>query len=241
MLEVMEIRGVKRQNMTAVPMGVDLARIRVAAIAPAVDHRLAGCRPLIYLGALDRGRRIDFLFHVLARIRAAIPKAVLILAGSASEDMDWLRHEAQRIGVSSAVVWLGWQPTEQAWRYVKCAELGFSPIPPGPLYDVSSPTKALEYMALGVPVVANRIPDQEKVLRESHAGLVVDYDVAAFADAALALLRDPVRARAMGSRGPDYIARERDYAVISERVASVYRTLLAPAAGAAGVPEVDTR
>jgi len=230
MLEAMAARGVQRDRMTAVPMGVDLASLRAAAITPAVDHRLLGGRPLVYLGALDRVRRIDFLLHVLARIRLAFPQVILILAGDASEpgDLDWLRREAQRIGVDGAVVWLGWLPSEQAWSYVKCAEVGLSPIPPGPLYEVSSPTKALEYMALGVPVVGSRIPDQEMVLRQSQAGVVVDYDVAAFADATIRLLMEPARARAMGARGPEYIARERDYSVIADRVAAVYRSLLTP-------------
>jgi len=228
MLEVMAARGVRRDRMTAVPMGVDMASVRAASITPVSDHRLSGRRPLIYLGALDRARRIDFLLHVLAQVQADFPKVVLILAGNANEpgDMDWLQQEARRIGVSGSVVWLGWLPMEQAWRYVKRAEIGLSPIPPGPLYDVSSPTKALEYMALGIPVVGNRIPDQEKVLRESGAGLAVDYDTAAFAKAIAALLLEPNLAQAMGRRGPEYIGRERDYAVIAERVAAVYRTLL---------------
>jgi glycosyltransferase involved in cell wall biosynthesis len=231
MLEVMAARGLRRARMTAVPMGVDLAQVRAAAVVPAQDQRLAGGRPLVYLGALDRARRIDFLFEVLARVRRDIPKALLILAGEATEagDRDWLRREAQRAGVSQAVVWLGWLPAEQAWRYVKCAEVGLSPIPPGPLYDVSSPTKALEYLALGLPVVGNRIPDQEAVLTASGAGAAVEYDVAAFADAIVRLLLDPALARAMGARGPEFIARERDYAVLGDQVAAVYGGLLAPA------------
>jgi glycosyltransferase involved in cell wall biosynthesis len=237
MLEVLVARGIPRERMTAVPMGVDLAQVRAAAVTPANDHRLVGCRSLVYLGALDRTRRIDFLLHVLARVLLDIPKALLIVAGSASEpgDTDWLRREAQRIGVASSVVWLGWLPTEQAWSYAKSAEIGLSPIPPGPLYDVSSPTKGLEYMALGLPVVGNPIPDQEKVLDDSGAGVVVEYEVAAFADAIVHLLLDPAAARAMGMRGPDYIARERDYPVLAGRVAAVYRALLAPTA-AGGSP-----
>jgi len=241
MLEVMCERGVRRERMTPVPMGVDMAGIRGAAIEAVDDARLAGSRPLVYLGALDRARRIDFLLHVLARVRQDIPRAVLILAGDASEpaDMDWLRREARRIGVFDAVLWLGWQSAEQAWRYVKRAEVGLSPIPPGPLYDVSSPTKALEYMALGVPVVGTRIPDQAYVIETSQAGITVDYEVAAFADAVIHLLLEPDEARAMGRRGPRFIERERDYAVIAEHLAAVYRGLLAGQApnGAGALPQ----
>jgi glycosyltransferase involved in cell wall biosynthesis len=244
MLEILVSRGVARERITAVPMGVDMARVRTATLTSPSDHRLLGRRPLVYIGALDRVRRIDFLLQVLARVSLDIPRVALMLAGDASEpgDIDWLKHEARRLGVADAVIWLGWLPTEEAWRYVKCAEIGLSPIPPGPLYDVSSPTKALEYMALGVPVVGNRIPDQEKVLAESGAGLVVDYDVGAFAEATTQLLLEPAKARAIGMRGPDYIARERDYAVLAERVASVYRSLLSVGAPAsAGTADPDTR
>ena len=232
MLEVIAERGVRRERMTAVPMGVDLAQVRAAAIEPASDHRLVNGRVLVYLGALDRVRRIDFLLHVLARVKADIPRVLLVLAGDASEpgDVQWLQREATRIGIHGSVIWLGWVPPEQAWRYVKAAEVGLSAIPPGPLYDVSSPTKALEYMALGIPVVATRIPDQEQVLAQSGAGVAVEYDLVAFADAIVDLLMEPGRARAMGARGPEYVARERDYPVLAARVAVVYRAVLAAAA-----------
>ena len=232
MLEVMAERGVRRDRMTAVPMGVDLAQVRAAAIEPASDHRLVNGRVLVYLGALDRVRRIDFLLHVLARVKADIPRVLLVLAGDASEpgDVQWLQREATRIGIHGSVIWLGWVPPEQAWRYVKAAEIGLSAIPPGTLYDVSSPTKALEYMALGIPVVATRIPDQEQVLVQSGAGVVVEYDPVAFADAIVHLLMEPGRARAMGARGPEYVSRERDYPVLAGRVAAVYRAVLAAAA-----------
>ncbi|HEY4373050.1 MAG TPA: glycosyltransferase family 4 protein [Burkholderiales bacterium] len=239
MLELMVERGVPRARMTAVPMGVDMARVGAAAHLPVSDHRLHGRRTLIYIGALDRVRRIDFLLEVLARVSLDIPKVALVLAGGASEpeDVEWLKKEAGRLGIANSVVWLGWLSTEEAWRYVKSAEIGLSAIPPGPLYDVSSPTKALEYMALGIPVVASRIPDQEKVLTESQAGLTTGYDVHAFAEAVTQLLLDPQRAQRMGMRGPEYIARERDYQVLAERLAVVYRGLLAapvvtPAPGA---------
>ena len=57
-------------------------------------------------------------------------------------------------------------------------------------------------------MVANEHPDQSKVLGESGAGFAVEYNPRAFADAAIALLKDPQKAEEMGLRGIDYVERQ---------------------------------
>ena len=115
---------------------------------------------------------------------------------------------------------------EAAWERLAEADVCVSPIRPSPTFDVSSPTKILEYMALGKPSVANDQPDQKHVLAASGAGIAVPWEQEAFADGIEQLLRNTAEAREMGARGPDWVAAHRSYAVIGERVADAYRQLL---------------
>ena len=73
-------------------------------------------------------------------------------------------------------------PREAAWQRLAEADVCVSPIRPSPTFDVSSPTKILEYMALGKPSVANDQPDQQRVLEESWAGIAVAWAQKAFAE-----------------------------------------------------------
>ncbi len=226
--------GVPRERMTPVPMGVDLETASPDTVPPADDPRLAGRRIVAYLGTLERTRRVDLLFEALARVRKSIPEVLLVLAGD-TPDADhraWLRSRAEELGVADAVLWTGWLPTAEAWRYLRAAELGVSPFPRGFLLDSCSPTKAVEYMALGLPALVNDQPDQAAVVAESGAGLCAPLTAEGFAEAIAALLADRARLAAMAARGPAYVAGHRSYDIIARRVAGTYDRLLGGAAHA---------
>lgn len=220
--------GIPSDKMTPVPMGADMRRIDRLPIAPSDDPRLAGKRVLVYLGTLQRNRRIDFMFEVLQKLLPRYPNLLLVLAGEAAEeaDQELLRQQASALGVDQAVLKTGWLPTDEAWRYLKAAEIGLSPFPSGFLHDSTSPTKAIEYLALGIPAVVNDHPDQAKVIGESGAGICVPYAVDAFAGAVASILDDPALAAGMRERGPAYVRARRSYDALGDLVAAEYRRLI---------------
>jgi glycosyltransferase involved in cell wall biosynthesis len=114
---------------------------------------------------------------------------------------------------------------QEGWRYVRAAEVALSPIPRGPLFDVGSPTKAIEYLALGVPIVCNDNPDQAQVVQESQAGLCVPLTADQFAGAVNQILADANMGRTMGQRGRDYIREHRGYMSIASHLAQSYKAL----------------
>jgi glycosyltransferase involved in cell wall biosynthesis len=222
--------GIPMSQMTPVPMGVDTELAQPEEIVAAQDSRLAGKRIVAYLGTLDRVRQIEILFHMLAIVRQTIPDILLLLVGDTEDaaHRNWLKQEAERAGVSKHVLWTGWLPAAQAWGYVRRTELGLSPIPRGYLLDMGSPTKAVEYMALGVPVIANDNPDQAQVIAESGGGLCVPFQAEAFAQGVVRLLAEPQSMRQMGAQGRSYVADVRGYDSIATRVASAYRLVVGP-------------
>ena len=221
-------KGIARQKLTPVVMGVDLEASVPEAIAPADDARLKGKRVLIYLGTLARGRRIEVLFDMLKILRQRFPDVLLLLVGEADDEVDEkrLRKLADDAGVAEATVWTGWLPPREAWRYVRAAEVGLAPVPRGSMLDCGSPTKVLEYLALGVPVVANDNPDQERVLREGGGGLCVPLTAHDFAQAVSRLLVDEPLRRAMASSGQSYVRASRGYQTLAKLVADKYAELL---------------
>jgi glycosyltransferase involved in cell wall biosynthesis len=221
-------KGIERQKLTPVVMGVDLEVSVPEAIPPADDARLKGKRVLIYLGTLARGRRIEVLFDMLKILRQQFPDVLLVLVGEADDEADEkrLRKLADVAGVAQATVWTGWLPTREAWRYVRAAEVGLAPVPRGSMLDCGSPTKVLEYLALGVPVVANDNPDQERVLREGGGGLCVPLTAHDFAQAVSRLLVDEALRRAMAASGQSYVRASRGYQTLAKLVADKYAELL---------------
>lgn len=223
-------RGIAPARMTAVPMGVDSARFERSAIVPSADPRLDGRRVVLYLGSVAQSRRSGFLLDVIMLLRARRPDILLVIVGDAPspDEMAWMRREIAGLKLGEHVLLTGWLPQQEALGYALRAEIGLSPIPRGPLFDVSSPTKLVEYLALGIPSVANDIPDQALVLAESGAGLCVPMEAQAFADATLRLLDDRVLAAGLAVRGPPWVRANRSYDILGRKVAHAYSAICPP-------------
>ncbi|MBQ5949789.1 glycosyltransferase [Massilia sp. ST3] len=228
MADWLAAKGYARSRMTAVPMGVDAELFDRGRVEPAVDARLDGRRVVVYLGRVAQARKSDFLLDVVEQLRQAMPEVLLVIAGDApSEDeMAWMRAGIARRRLEEHVLLTGWLTQRSALGYALRAEVGLSPIPRGELYDVSSPTKLVEYLALGLPSVANDIPDQALVVAQSGAGLCVPMEAGAFADATRRLLEDRALAAEFALRGPAYVRSHRTYAILGRIVAETYTKIL---------------
>ncbi len=222
-------RGVDAAKITPAPMGVSIALYHPAAIQPTQDERLLGRRVLVYLGAVDAERPIEMLARALGRLAGeGLDVLLVIVGGAATADRRRLETAAARAGAADRLLFTGALPLDEALRYVRRADVCLSPFPVSPTYLSATPTKLVECLAMGRPVVATDHPDQRQVLEESGAGRIAPASAEGFAAAVAALLRDPAHAEAMGAHGPAWVAAHRDYAAISEGVAAVYRRLLEP-------------
>jgi glycosyltransferase involved in cell wall biosynthesis len=220
--------GLPFAKMTPVPMAVDLEAAKIEDIPAIDDERLVGKRVVIYMGTLERTRRIDVLFEMIALVRETIPDVLLVIVGSTADadHLEWLKKEAERLAVTDSIVWTGGVSVMQAWRYARAAEVGLSPFPRGFLLDSATPTKAIEYMALNLPVLCNDNPDQAQAIQESGAGICVTLSAENFAEALLELLQNTERREQMATAGRKYIAQFRSYEKLSGDLFNVYQNLL---------------
>ncbi|MBR1213944.1 glycosyltransferase family 4 protein [Bradyrhizobium sp. JYMT SZCCT0180] len=223
-------RGVAAQKITPVPMGVSVDRFNPSNVAPADDRRLDGRNVLLYMGYMGTslpGRRIDVILRALGAVVRKGHDAVLVLLGdSRPTDRDALLDLARAEGVADRLIFTGHLPLAQALGYVRRADVCLSPCPVDPILVVGTPTKLVEYLAMGRPVVANDHPDQREVLEASGAGLVTDLSSEGFAEAIAILLSDKTAAESMAVRGPPWVTAHRSYAVYAELVSSVYSKLI---------------
>ncbi|MGK5059201.1 glycosyltransferase [Janthinobacterium sp. LB2P49] len=228
MLAVLQAKGIPAQRMTAVPMGVDMELLGKSQLAPRRPEDWDAVPLVAYLGTLDKARQLERVIDALAIVRATSPSACLLLIGNSPTPHDevQLLDYARQAGLAEAVRITGWLPSAQAWQLLAGAEAAVSYIPRGTLYDVSSPTKLLEYLALGMPAVGNDTPDQVYVLQSSGAGWLTASDPAALAQALNEILADPVAARKRAAMGPAFIEAQRSYRELAAMLARRYRTLL---------------
>jgi glycosyltransferase involved in cell wall biosynthesis len=216
--------GIPLERMTAVPSSLNLRDLDTTQTASAAGEATQSST-IVYLGTLLRERQLDFIVRAHALVVAEVPNAKLTFVGSGwmPDDEQLLRQEAERLGIADSVTITGWLPMPEAWQHVRRAALCVSPYVPVPILRSTSPTKLIEYMALGKPVVANDHPEQADVLRQSGAGLVCGWSEREFAAAMVELLKDPARSAQMGAAGRRYVAEHRTHWAMVELVAGRYR------------------
>lgn len=212
-------RGLDHDRVTPVPMGVDIEALPSAAAE--LPEALRGRRLGVYLGTLDRSRKPELLVQTALRVATKYPDFLLVVIGEADEPADrgWLRSYAESAGASHWMYFTGRVPFEQGIGLARHAEVGLSPFLRSALLESASPTKAVEYLACGVPVVCNDQPDQEWVMSQSGGGLVASLDPDGFADAVVEILDQPQKFRERAEIGRAWVSRQRSYRVLGELVA----------------------
>jgi glycosyltransferase involved in cell wall biosynthesis len=114
---------------------------------------------------------------------------------------------------------------------VRNADVALSPFFPTPILLSTSPTKLVEYLSLGLPVIANDHPEQRLVLRQSRGGICVPWGSRHFARAVAWLARlNSEQRRKIGARGRQWVKENRSYERIATMLEEKYLALLSSAA-----------
>ena len=207
------------ESMTPVPMGVSLDTIPDKEIESAAKD-VQKTNDVVYLGTLMKTRKLDLLVRAFAMVKKKCPNARLVFIGSGNDptDEELLKQEIENCQLIDSVQITGHLEQSEAWKLVKNASVCVSPICPSPILDCGSPTKLIEYMALGKAVVANDHPEQKEILQECRAGLCVSWNEEEFADAIIFLINNPEEAVKMGNTGQNYITAKRNYNILASIV-----------------------
>ena len=221
--------GISIEKMTPIPSSVNLESIpyKNAKNTNSI-YQKGKVRWIIYLGTLKRVRRLEIIIRSFAKVMSIKSDVNLIVMGKGDEeaDLEFLKNEAKSLGISGSVHFTGHIDMSDAWEYVRQADVCLSPYYPTRILQSTSPTKLVEYMAMGKAVVANDHPEQSLVIEESQCGICVPWDENLFAQAIVEILDSPEMAAKMGDRGRKYIEQYRTNAVMGDLVEDRYRQVL---------------
>lgn len=164
---------------------------------PERTEPLAPGRParLVHVGRLSRGRGVDDLLYVGKAVR---PDVDLVLIGDADPDV---RDDVRLAHDRGDVRWLGAMPNPLALAEVDGALAALSLLRDEPNYVRSMPTKLLEYLAHGVPVITTPLPLAEELVTASGGGAVVGWgDASGVVDVVRQWMTRPDEQRATAAR-----------------------------------------
>jgi glycosyltransferase involved in cell wall biosynthesis len=154
-------------------------------------------RRVVYVGHLSPDRGVGDMIELARLLR---PRGITLeLIGQADGRAQAQIEPAQAEGL---LRWHGFVPNDQAMPMMDGALAGLSLLHDEPNFRHSMPTKVVEYMARGVPVVTTPLPAAAELASGHECGFVVPFrDPRAAADAVLELDSDPALRAKMGRRG----------------------------------------
>lgn len=161
----------------------------------------------VYVGALTRVRgALDLVAVGAALIDSGV---VLHVVGHADAEVTPALQSAHDAGL---LVWHGFVPNDQALAMLDGALAGVSLLHDEPNYRHSKPTKIIEYMSRGIPVVTTPTPPAQQLVDDSDAGFVVDFQDAVGVAEALVRLRNDAELRTrFGANGHAVALRDHDW------------------------------
>lgn len=199
--------NVPLEKMSVVVNGVETERFRPQSSDPEIRRQLGipdNQFVAAYVGTMGMAHGLETLLQVAALLQDRAPQITLLMVGDGGNRNDLLKIVAGR-QLRNLVV-AEPQPREKIPAIINSADVCLSLLKNQAVFKTVIPTKMLEYMACGRPVVLSVGGQAEQILREADAGISVEAEnPAAITDAILAMYSDPAARKRFGENGRKYV------------------------------------
>jgi len=165
---------------------------------------------ILFVGSFRPWQGARDLPAIIARTVELRPDALFWAVGE-GEDRPLMEAEIEELGVADAVRFLGWRRHDELPYIMAAADVGVAPFNDAyypPLREFGffwAPTKILECLASGLPVVTSRYQVLDEMVEEGRSGYLVEAGDAATFAGRLAELADADVRKAMGSYAEEIV------------------------------------
>jgi glycosyltransferase involved in cell wall biosynthesis len=179
----------------------------------------------IYTGQIPHGNDLDQALYAVERALPRFPDLRLAILGTGG-GLPTLRADIERRKLECAVILkAGWMDHSLVPDYLAAADLAIYPYRDTLVNRAKCSAKIIDYMAMGLPIVASRVGQNVEYIEHGVSGLFAEPgDADSFAQMMLAALADPQKAKAMGQAGRERVWDKFDWDRLVETVEAAYHT-----------------
>jgi len=217
---------VPREKISVIENGVET---EVFAPEAATDLRRElnpeGKFVVSYIGTMGMAHGLDTVIQAAAQLRDPHPEIIFLMLGEGAEK-DRIKTLAQERGLSN-VRFLDEQAREKIPAHICASDACLVPLKRTLLFKTVIPTKMLEFMSCGRPVILGVDGQARAILEEARGGLVVEPENPdALANAIRYLAANRELAGELGRNGREYVVRKFSRRQTAEKYILVLERLL---------------
>jgi len=180
---------VMQEKISIVPNGVDLSMFNIT--------KKKNSKKVVFAGAMYYHRGLDILLKTIPLVIEKIPDAKFVLLGSGTE-MDKLKEIVSKNKLDNSVEFKGWIEREKIPENIADASIGIGPLRLTEVTSRALPIKVLEYMAVSLPVIAQKGTLPNDVLENEKNGFFIENHIE-LAEKIILLLNEPKKVENMGA------------------------------------------
>jgi len=174
-----------------------------------------------YIGTLGLAHGLSTVLQVAAQLQATLPEIVFLFVGEGA-DKERLVSLAQNKGLLN-VLFLPQQLREKIPSIIRASDVCLVPLRKADVFKTVIPTKMLEFMACGRPVILGVDGQARQVLDDAQAGVFVEPEnQVALVQAIKDLYQDSALRQTLGRNGRNYIMEH----LSREQTAKIYIEVL---------------
>ena len=219
--------GFPPERVSVVPNGVDRAFLEADA-SPSNSAQVAGERrfEVTYIGTIGMAHHLETLLEAAALLRDD-PRFHFRLVGEGARRAA-LESQARARGLAN-VEFCGERPRGEVARWIAQSSACAVLLRRNEVFRTVVPSKLLEIMAVGRPIILGVEGEARALLERAGAGLAIEPENAAQLVATVrSLAADPSLCRQFGENGRKFAAREFLREKLAERYAELLARLVAP-------------
>ena len=181
--------NVIQEKISIVPNGVDLSMFNIT--------KKKNPKKVVFAGAMYYHRGLDVLLETIPLVIEKIPDAKFVLLGSGTE-MDKLKEIVSKNKLDNSVEFKGWIKREKIPENIADASIGIGPLRLTEVTSRALPIKVLEYMAVSLPLIAQKGTLPNDVLENEKNGFFIENHIE-LAEKIILLLNEPKKVQNMGA------------------------------------------
>jgi glycosyltransferase involved in cell wall biosynthesis len=183
-------RGVPRGKITVINNVADekiFNRTKYTRVLDGSNHSFT----LIYIGTIAPRYRLDIPIRAMPELIAQIPEIRLKIIGSIRDGSEELPTLVEQLEVAPYVQFIPAISMDEIPQQLIEADIGIYTAYPDPHMSIATPTKVLEYTAMGLPTIASRLPILEDLYAQGSIQFVEPGNPHDFARTVIDLYKDP--------------------------------------------------